>query len=73
MKKNPLHSIMNPKSIATVGASNNFMKMGTMHALSIVHGGFKGKFYPIHPKEEKVLGHKAYKAMYSYLANQHYN
>ena len=63
MKKNPLHKLMNPGSIATVGASNNFLKMGTMHALSITKGGFKGKFYPIHPKEEKVLGHRAYKSI----------
>ncbi|MDI6742380.1 MAG: CoA-binding protein, partial [Smithella sp.] len=36
------------------------MKMGTIQALSILHDGYQGKFFPIHPKEEKVLGHKAY-------------
>ncbi len=55
-----MHSLMNPQSIAIVGASNNPMKMGTMHALSIIKNGFKGKFYPIHPREKKVLGLKAY-------------
>lgn len=54
------HSLMNPKSIAIVGAGNNPMKMGTMHALSIIEDGFDGKFYPIHPTEQTVLGLKAY-------------
>ena len=56
------HSLMNPKSVAIVGASNNPMKMGTMHALSILKDGFQGKFLPVHPTEETVLGHKAYKS-----------
>jgi acetate---CoA ligase (ADP-forming) len=54
------HSLMTPKSIAIVGASNNPMKMGTMHALSILKDGFAGKFYPVHPTEKTVLGRKAY-------------
>jgi len=57
-----LHSLMNPQSIAIVGASNNPMKMGTMHALSIIKDGFKGKFYPIHPSEKTVLGLEAFAA-----------
>jgi acetate---CoA ligase (ADP-forming) len=55
-----LHSLMNPGSIAIVGASNNPMKMGTMHALSIIKDGFKGNFYPVHPTEKTVLGMAAY-------------
>ena len=57
-----LHALMNPESIAIVGASNNPMKMGTMHALSIIKDGFKGRFYPIHPSETTVLGLDAYAA-----------
>ncbi len=55
-----LHTLMNPESIAIVGASNNPMKMGTMHALSIIKDGFKGNFYPVHPTEKTVLGFPAY-------------
>lgn len=55
-----LHSLMTPKSIAILGASNNPMKMGTMHALSILNDGFTGSFYPVHPTEKTILGHKAY-------------
>ena len=58
--ENPLHLLMNPRSIATAGAGNNPMKMGTMQALSIIKDGYQGKFYPVHPTEEAVLGYKAY-------------
>ncbi|MEW6333492.1 MAG: acetate--CoA ligase family protein [Thermodesulfobacteriota bacterium] len=60
MPDNPLHLLMHPRSIATAGASNNPMKMGTLQALSILKGGWQGTFYPIHPSEKTVLGHKAY-------------
>lgn len=60
MTENPLKALMNPRSIATVGAGNNPTKMGTIQALSILKDGFKGKFYPVHPKDKTVLGHKAY-------------
>ncbi len=62
MPENPLKLLMNPKSIAVVGASNDPMKMGTIQALSIVKDGYKGTFYPIHLTEKTVLGHKAYAA-----------
>ncbi|MFZ2631089.1 MAG: acetate--CoA ligase family protein [Desulfosalsimonadaceae bacterium] len=56
------HELMNPRSIAIVGASNNPSKMGTMHALSILKDGFIGKFFAVHPTETTVLGHPAYKS-----------
>lgn len=64
MKENPLESLMNPRSIATVGAGNNPTKMGTIQALSIIKDGYGGKFYPIHPSEQSVLGHRAYTSVY---------
>lgn len=51
---------MNPKSVATAGAGNNPSKMGTLQALSIIKDGYQGKFYPVHPTDGMVLGHKAY-------------
>ena len=60
MTSNPLHAIMNPSSIAFVGASNNFTKMGTIQCLSLIYSGFPGDVLPVHPKEEVVLGRKAY-------------
>lgn len=64
MEKNPLHQLMNPQSIATVGAGNNPLKMGAIQALSIVKDGYRGRFYPIHPTEREVFGHKAYPSAY---------
>ncbi|HON59905.1 MAG TPA: acetate--CoA ligase family protein [Smithella sp.] len=60
MTENPLHLLMNPKSIAVVGANNNPIKMGTIQAINIIKSGYGGKFYPIHPTEKTVLGHPAY-------------
>jgi acyl-CoA synthetase (NDP forming) len=65
MSENPLQLLMNPRSIAVVGASNDFTKMGTIQALSILKDGYQGKFYPIHLKEKTVLGHQAYKTAYA--------
>jgi len=64
MNNNPLEQLINPKSIATVGAGNNPMKMGAIQALSIVKDGFPGKFYPIHPTEKEVFGYKAYSSAF---------
>jgi acetyltransferase len=62
MSENPLQLLMNPRSIAVVGASNDFTKMGTIQALSIIKDGYLGKFYPIHLTEKTVLGYPAFKA-----------
>ncbi len=64
MKNNPLELLMNPKSIAIVGAGNNPMKMGAIQALSIIKDGFPGKFYPVHPYEKEVFGYKAYPSVF---------
>lgn len=60
MPENPLHLLLHPRSVATAGAGNNPMKMGTLQALSLIKDGYQGKFYPIHPTERIVLGHRAY-------------
>ncbi len=60
MKEHPLYKIANPESIAILGASNNFMSMGTSVLSSIQALHFKGPIYPVHPKEKTVLGRPAY-------------
>ncbi|MHA1973626.1 MAG: acetate--CoA ligase family protein [Candidatus Hodarchaeales archaeon] len=57
-----LSNLLNPKSIAFLGASNNILTMGTGQ-LYTLKSRFKGAIYPIHPKEETVLGFKAYKSV----------
>jgi acetyltransferase len=60
MPDNPLYLLLHPRSVATAGAGNNPMKMGTLQALSLIKDGYQGKFYPIHPTDKIVLGHRAY-------------
>ena len=59
-EQHPLHDILNAKSIAFLGASNNPTTMGTVQMLNLISGGFEGRVYPVHPKEKEVLGLKAY-------------
>lgn len=58
-----LHKVFNPRSIVFFGASNNPMTMGTGQLASLIMAGFKGKIYPVHPSEEKVLGLEAYRSI----------
>ena len=61
--KNPLHAILNAKSIAFFGASNRPTTMGTTQILHLLRGGFDGKVWPMHPTEKTVLGVPAYKSL----------
>jgi len=60
MSKHPLHEIMNPQSVVIAGASNNFMKMGAIQALNLLHSDYVGEVVFLHPKEKEVLGRPAY-------------
>jgi acetyltransferase len=55
-----LAELLDPKSVAFLGASNNIMTMGTGQVYAL-KSRFTGRIYPIHPTEEKVLELKAYK------------
>ena len=60
IEESPLYPIINPKSIAFFGASNTFLRMGSMMLSSVQALGYGGTIYPVHQKEESVRGHKAY-------------
>jgi acyl-CoA synthetase (NDP forming) len=60
ISESPLYPIVNPKSIAFFGASNTFMRMGSIMLSSLQAQGFEGKIYPVHPTEKEVRGLKAY-------------
>ncbi|MCG8542807.1 MAG: acetate--CoA ligase family protein, partial [Alphaproteobacteria bacterium] len=55
--------IMNPKSVAVIGASSESGKIGNSVMKNLINGGYKGAIYPINPKSAKVLGHKCYKSV----------
>ena len=51
--------IVHPQSVAVVGASAATGKVGRMFMDRYVEAGFK-TLYPINPKEDEILGYKAY-------------
>ncbi|MDY6966201.1 MAG: CoA-binding protein [Halobacteriota archaeon] len=56
-----LEPLFYPRGVAVVGASQSFVKIGTMTLLSTIVGGFEGGIYPVHRKAGKILGLTAYK------------
>ena len=58
-----MNRIMQPKSLAVIGASSEVGKIGNSVMKNLISGGYKGSIYPIHPKAEEVLGYKAYKSV----------
>jgi len=63
IKESPLYSIVNPRSIAFFGASNNFLRMGSIMLSSVQELGYEGKIYPVHQKEKQVRGLTAYRSI----------
>jgi acetyl coenzyme A synthetase (ADP forming)-like protein len=55
-----LKYFFNPSSVAVVGASQNPAKIGYDILNNIVQYGYGGAVYPINPKAQEILGHKAY-------------
>lgn len=63
LEESPLYPIANPQSAAFFGASNRIDAMGTNLLLSLQAAGFKGPIYPVHYKENRVLGLTAYQSV----------
>lgn len=60
---NPIACLMNPSSVAFVGASNKFTTMGTLQCMNLIACGYPGEVLPVHPTEPTVLGKKAYRTI----------
>lgn len=60
MDANPLAKMMNPRSIAVYGASENGTSVGSRVFQNLRADGFEGKLYPINPKHKKVGGLACY-------------
>ena len=58
-----LEIIFNPTSVAVIGASSTFGKWGQRVLVNIVSGGYKGRVYPVNPREENLCGLPVYKRM----------
>ncbi|MES2260309.1 MAG: acetate--CoA ligase family protein [Pseudomonadota bacterium] len=55
-----LSPLLQPRSIAMIGASNNPARIGGMPLDLLRHFGFEGEVYPVNPKYEEVFGYRCY-------------
>jgi len=55
-----IDSVMNPRSIAVVGATNRPGSVGLAVFRNILNAGFEGVLYPVNPKAKSVQSVKAY-------------
>ena len=55
-----LELLFNPSSVALIGASNNIWKSGGFFLRSLIDNGFRGKVYPVNPRESEISGLRAY-------------
>jgi acyl-CoA synthetase (NDP forming) len=58
--RNDIRAVLEPKSVAVIGASTNPTKTGHVLLKNIVVNGFPGKVYPINPNADEIIGLKAY-------------
>jgi acetyltransferase len=55
-----LESVLNPKSVAVIGASEVPGKASERRTRSLLEGGYQGRVYLINPKRSELFGRKAY-------------
>ena len=52
--------LMNPRSVAVIGASDTEGKIGNSVMKNLINGGYAGEIFPINPKAAEIMGRKAY-------------
>ncbi len=55
-----LTPLLEPASVAVIGASTNPNKSGGFLLHNIIQGGYRGRIYPINPRAPEVQGYTAY-------------
>ena len=58
-----MRRIMQPNSVAVIGASAEAGKIGNSVMINLIDGGYEGEIYPINPKASEILGRKCYKGI----------
>ena len=58
-----LRTVLDPKSVAIIGASENPDKIGGRPLLYLSRFGYKGRVYPINPKREQAQGYRVYPSL----------
>ncbi len=59
-KTQELDRLFSPSSIAIIGASQDIDKGGGFVLHGLLQGGFRGKLYPVNPKQTEIMGLKTY-------------
>ena len=60
-----IESIISPRSIAVVGATNRPGSVGLAVFSNILFGGYQGVLYPVNPKAQSVHSVKAFPSLSS--------
>jgi len=55
-----LSQFLQPASVAIIGASNNRWRINYHLVGNLINLGYKGKIYPVNPKEKEIAGLKTY-------------
>jgi len=58
-----IRHIMEPESLAVIGASEDLSNFGGWAMYRPMTTGFRGPIYPVNPKREKIFGIKCYKSV----------
>jgi len=58
-----MNRIMQPASVAVIGASDSAGKIGNSVMKNLIDGGYAGEIYPINPKSDEILGKKAFQSV----------
>lgn len=63
MSREDLKAILEPRSVAVVGASREEGSVGRRILMNIIESGFKGPIYPVNPKANELCGLKCYSSV----------
>ncbi len=63
MMDEKLKRLFSPGSVAVIGASDSFDKLGYHVMKSLVKGNYRGAIYPVNPKAEKLWGIRTYPSL----------
>jgi acetyltransferase len=55
-----MRKLFNPGSVAVIGATASPDRIGYSLLDSLIHGGYKGKIYPVHPRLKVIFGLPVY-------------
>lgn len=55
-----LSPLLQPRSIAMIGASNNAARIGGMPLDLLKRFGYEGRVFPVNPKYEEIFGYRCY-------------